>query len=108
MEGGKAISTPLPPYAKVSHDDYPQIDVETTEMSRIPYASVVGSLMYAMVATRPDLAHSVGVVSRYMSNPGKRHWDAMRGILRYLRGTSVLSLCYGEQDMAVHVYADSD
>ena len=107
MEGGKAISTPLPPYAKLSHDDCPQTDVETAEMSRIPYASAVGSLMYAMVATRPDLAHAVGVVSRYMSNPGKRHWDAVRGILRYLRGTSELSLCYGEQDMSVRGYVDS-
>ena len=108
MEVGKAISTPLPPYAKLSHDDCPQTDVETAEMSRIPYASAVGSLMYAMVATRPDLAHSVGVVSRYMSNPSKQHWDAVRNILRYLRGTSELSLCYGEQDMSVRGYADSD
>ena len=108
MEGGKAISTPLPPYAKLSHDDCPQMDVETAEMSRIPYATAVGSLMYAMVATRPNLAHAIGVVSRYMSNPGKQHWDAVRGILRYLRGTSELSLCYGEQDMSVRGYVDSD
>ncbi|MCO5572704.1 hypothetical protein L7F22_026463 [Adiantum nelumboides] len=65
MEGGKAISTPLPPYAKLSHGDCPQqIDVETVEMSQIPYASIVGSLMYAMVAMHLDLAHAIGVVSR--------------------------------------------
>ena len=40
-------------------------------MSSVPYASAVGSLMYAMVWTRPDIAHAVGVVSRYMENPGK-------------------------------------
>ncbi|MCO5606465.1 hypothetical protein L7F22_060653 [Adiantum nelumboides] len=97
-----------PPYAKRSHSDCPQTNVETAKMSWIPYASVVGSLMYAMVATRPDLAHAVGVVSKYMSNSSKRHWDAVRGILRYLRGTSELSLCYGEQNMSVHGYADSD
>jgi len=38
-------------------------------MSKVPYASVVGSLMYEMVYTRPDIAHAVGVVSRYMNNP---------------------------------------
>ena len=57
-------------------------------MAKIPYASACGSLMYAMVATRPDIAFAVGVVSRFMSNPGKRHWDAVKSILRYLGGTA--------------------
>ena len=55
-------------------------------MAKIPYASACGSLMYAMVATRPDIAHAVGVVSRYMSNLGKKHWEAVKSILRYLSG----------------------
>lgn len=42
-------------------------------MSRVPYASAVGSLMYAMICTRPDISHAVSVVSRYMENPGKEH-----------------------------------
>ena len=57
-------------------------------MSKIPYASVVGSLIYAMVCMRPDIAHVVGIVSRYMSHPGLEHWNAIKWILRYLRGTS--------------------
>jgi len=48
----------------------------------------VGSLMYAMVCIGPDIAHEVGVVSRYMNNPGKEHWMAVKWILRYLRGTT--------------------
>jgi hypothetical protein len=55
-------------------------------MSRVPYSLAVGSLMYAMVCTRPTIAHVVGVVSRYMNNPGKEHWEAVKWILRYLRG----------------------
>lgn len=47
-------------------------------MVRIPYASVVGCLMYAMVCTRPDIAHSIGVVSHFLSNPGKEHWAAVK------------------------------
>jgi hypothetical protein len=47
-------------------------------MSKVPYASAIGSLMYAMVCTRPDIAHAVGVVSRYMSNPGKQHWETVK------------------------------
>ena len=57
-------------------------------MSKVPYSSVVGSLMYAMVFTRPYIAHVVGVMSRYMNNLGKEHWMAIKWILRYLRGTS--------------------
>ena len=61
-------------------------------MSKVPYASAIGSLMYAMVCTRPDIARAVGVVSRFMSRfmsrPGKQHWEAVKWILRYLKGSS--------------------
>ena len=66
-------------------------------MSKVPYASSVGSLMYAMVCIRPDIAHVVGVVSRYMNNPGKEHWMAVKWILRYLRGTTNQALCLGAE-----------
>ena len=65
-------------------------------MALVLYASAVGSLMYAMVCTRPNIAHAVGVVSRYMANPGKEHWEAVKSLLRYLRGTSSTSLCFGK------------
>ena len=64
-------------------------------MSKFPYASIVGSLMYAMVYIRPDIAHAVGVVSRYMNNPGKEHWVAVKSILKYLRSTTNQALCFG-------------
>ena len=63
-------------------------------MSRVPYASAVGSLMYAMVCTRLDIAHAVGVLSRFMSKPGKEHWTVVKRVFRYLRGTSDYGLCY--------------
>ena len=50
-------------------------------MAMILYAFAIGSLMYAMVCTRPDIAHAVEVVSTYMSNPGKHHWEAVKWIL---------------------------
>ena len=73
MEGGKAISTPLPPYVKLSAKDSLKSDVEKAEMAKVPYASCVASLMYAMIATHPDIAFAVGVVSRFMSDPRKKH-----------------------------------
>ena len=63
-------------------------------MSRVPYASVVGSLMYAMVCTRLDIAHAMEVLSRFMSNPGKEHWTTVKWVFIYLRGTSDYGLCY--------------
>lgn len=57
-------------------------------MDRVPYASLVGSLIFAMVCTRPDIAYSVGVLSRFMANQGKAHWEAAKWVLRYLGGTS--------------------
>ena len=88
MDKAKAVSCPIANHFKLSTRQCPSTDREKEEMDRFPYASAVGSLMYAMVCTRPDIAHSVGVVSRFLSNPGKEHWAAVKWILRYLRGTS--------------------
>jgi hypothetical protein len=57
-------------------------------MFHVPYASVVGSLMYAMVYTRPNITRSIGVLSRYMSKIGKEHWTYVKRVLRYLCGTT--------------------
>ena len=59
------------------------------------YASVVGSLMYDMVCMRCDIAHAVGVISKFLSNMGKEQWVAVEWILRYLRGTSNTCLYFG-------------
>ncbi|MCO5582185.1 hypothetical protein L7F22_036075 [Adiantum nelumboides] len=77
-------------------------------MAKIPYASACGSLMYAMVATRPDIAHAVRVVSRFMSDLGKKHWDVVKSILQYSRGTADRQLCYGCGELFIKGYVDSD
>ena len=65
--------------------------------------------MYAMVATRPDLAYVVGVVSRYMSNPRRKHWEVVKHILRYLRGTKDARLTFGSNNSTeVEGYTKSD
>ena len=77
-------------------------------MSRVPYSSTVGSLMYVMVCTRPNIAHAVGVVRIYMKNTSKEHWEAVKWILRYLRGIATHALCFGGSDIVLHGYVDSD
>jgi hypothetical protein len=76
-------------------------------MSRVPYSSTVGSLIYVMVCTRLDIAHAVGVVSRYRNNPGKEHWEEIKWILGYLRGTATHALCFGGSDIVLQGYVDS-
>ena len=76
-------------------------------MARIPYASAIGSLMYAMVCTRPNNGHAVGAVSRFMSNPGKAHWDAIKWILRYLRDTTKKCLYFGKGEIKVEGCVDA-
>ncbi|MCO5567590.1 hypothetical protein L7F22_021284 [Adiantum nelumboides] len=96
--------TPLPSYVKLSNQACPLSDEEKVEMDKMPYAFACGSLMYAMIATRPDIAFVVEVVSRYMSNPGKKHWEAVKGIMRYLKHTKSMHICYGNQDSSVRGY----
>jgi hypothetical protein len=71
MQNAKLVSTPLSSHFKLTKEMCPKTQEEIKYMSKVPYSSAVGSLMYAMVFTRPDIAHAVGVVSRYMNNPGK-------------------------------------
>ncbi|KAH9734074.1 Integrase catalytic domain-containing protein [Citrus sinensis] len=108
MQDCKSISTPLPVNFKLSSSMCPSNEAERKEMSRVPYASAVGSLMFAMICTRPDIAQAVGAVSRYMANPGGEHWIAVKRVLRYIRGTSDVALCYEGSEFTVRGYVDSD
>jgi hypothetical protein len=65
---------------------------EKEHMSHIPYSNAVGNLMYDMICSRPDLAHVVSMVSRFTHNPGREHWNTVKWILRYLKGTSHFGL----------------
>ena len=82
-------------------------------MSHVPYASAFGSVMYAMVCTRPVIAHPMGVLRRFMSKPGKEHWTIVKRLFRYLRGTSDYGLCYQgrpglDRVLDIHGFVDAD
>ncbi|GJX71625.1 hypothetical protein Tco_0308796 [Tanacetum coccineum] len=108
MDKAKVVSSPLTTNFKLTDKDCPSSKKNIEKMDRVPYASAVGSLMYAMVCTRPDLAHAVGVVSRFLSNPGKKHWEAVKWIFRYLRGTSKLGITFGNGKPMLVGFTDSD
>ena len=72
----------------------PKTPQEKEKIAKDSYLSAIGSLMYAMMCTRPDICFVVGMVSKYQSNPGQTYWKAVKRILRYLKGTADYSLCY--------------
>ncbi|CAL5327779.1 unnamed protein product [Camellia sinensis] len=108
MKDSKPVNTPLANHFKLRKSSCSSYTKEREEMEAIPYSSAVGSLMYAMVSTRPNIAHVVAVVSRFLSNPGKEHWEAVKWILRYLKGTTKMCLFFRDAKPVLEGYTDSD
>ena len=92
----------------LSKEQFPTTPQEEEDMRRVPYASAVGSLMYAMLCTRPDICYAIGIVSRYQSNPGLAHWIVVKHIFKYLRRTRNYMLIYSGADLNPIGYTDSD
>ena len=85
-----------------------KIKAKEKQMVRISYSSVIGSVMYVMICSRPDIAHAVSLVSIYMSNPRKGHWEALKWLLRYLKCTSNTCLMYGKDSTKLTRFCDSN
>ncbi|KAI3687928.1 hypothetical protein L1987_81633 [Smallanthus sonchifolius] len=73
----------------------PSTDIETKRMEAIPYASAIGSIMYAMLCTRTDVSYALSMTSRFQQSPGIAHWTAVKNILKYLRRTKDMFLIFG-------------
>ena len=108
MEDCKSIGTPLDTKVKLVKISDEEYDKDAPRMASVPYKSAVGSLMYAMVATRADLAFAISTVSQHMARPGWSHWMAIKRILRYLKGTLHLKLQLGGQNIKLTGYCDAD
>ena len=108
MQDSKKGITPFRHGVHLSKDQCPKTPQEKEQMREVPYASAVGSLIYSMLCTRPDICHAVGLVSRYQSNPGPDHWTAVKCILKYLRRTRDYMLIYGSDELIPVGYTDSD
>jgi hypothetical protein len=99
------VTTPLDPSVRLSSSMSPQSEEEKNEMSSIPYLQAVGALMYLAVATRPDIAYSVGVLARFSKNPGMQHWKAVKHLFRYLKGTLDYKLTYSANTSSPELFA---
>jgi hypothetical protein len=98
----------------MTHNDCPLSPEDRDDMSTVPYREAVGSLMHVMVCTRPDIACAVGILSRFLHNPGRAHWSGVQRVLRYLKRTKSWGLCFrkvshpGAVRGNLHGYCDSD
>ncbi|XXG55025.1 hypothetical protein AAC387_Pa03g2762 [Persea americana] len=109
MQDSKPGNTPVFKGDKFSLNQCPRTNLEVKEMQKIPYASAVGSLMFTMVCTRPDIAYIVGMLGRSLSNPGMDYWKAAKRVMRYLQRTKDHMLTYRRSDqLEIIGFSDSD
>lgn len=100
---------PLGTEFKLTKDQSPKTVKVEEKMKIIPYASVVGSLIYAMICVRLDISHAVGVVSRFMSNHGEElALKVVKWIMRYLQNSLNVGLCFTKKSVELIGYRDSD
>ena len=103
---------PFHPNLKLSKEMCPKTDEEKAFMADISYRTIIGMLLYLMVSSRPDIAYAVCTCARYMDCPGKEHWNAVCGILKYLKGTIDLRITYSSTIASshpiLHGYSDAD
>ncbi|KAJ9540464.1 hypothetical protein OSB04_026970 [Centaurea solstitialis] len=109
MDESKKGFIPMQHGIVLSKTQCPVSSQDQDKMRSVPYASAIGSIMYAMLCTRPDVAYSVSVTSRYQQNLGEPHWVAVKNILKYLRRTKDMFLVFGgsEDEISVNGYSDA-
>ena len=108
MQDSKKGFLPMSHGISLCKNQCPSTQDERDRMSKIPYASAIGSIMYAMICTRPDVSYALSATSRYQSDPGESHWIAVKNILKYLRKTKDAFLVYGsEEELVVTGYSDA-
>jgi hypothetical protein len=108
LDDAKPYDTPMMPGASYSKKDSPTSPTELARMQKVPYREAIGSLMYASVATRPDITFAVSTLSQFLENPGEAHWEAAKRVFRYLSGTRDLALTYGGEKHELLGFTDAD
>ena len=108
MDQSKKGFLPVLQGVKLSQTQCPTTAEDIEKMKVIPYASVIGSIMYAMLCTRPDVCLAINLAGWYQSDPGVDHWIAVKNILKYLKRTKEMFLSYGgDKEFIVKGYVDA-
>ncbi|KZV43515.1 hypothetical protein F511_19059 [Dorcoceras hygrometricum] len=105
MASATAVNVPLAAHFMLNKEQCPKSETDINSMRNVPYSNAIGSVMYMMVSTRPDIAYSVSCLSRYMANPGVVHWNAVKWLLRYLKHSLNYGLMFSKCDKGVELTA---
>jgi hypothetical protein len=108
LSDAKSYPTPMVPSASYSKHDAPSSPSDVACMHKVPYHKAIGSLMYAAIATHPNIAFSVSVLSRFLENLGEAHWEVVKCIFCYLAGMRNHTLTYGAEQHDLIRYTDAD
>ena len=108
MQVSKRGFLPMSHGIKLSKSQCPTTKDERERMEKIPYASTIGSILYAMLFTRPDVSYALSMTTKFQSDPDECHWIAVKNILKYLRRTKDISFIYGgqEDELVISGYTD--
>ena len=104
----KPSSIPIDPAQPLTRAQCPTTLTDCARMQNIPYREAVGALMYVSMGTRPDITFATSTVAQFMDNPGWIHWEAVKHIFRYLKGTKNLELVYGGVKKESEGFTDAD
>jgi Reverse transcriptase (RNA-dependent DNA polymerase) len=108
LQDAHPLSTPLDPHHKLSLSQSPSTPHQFDDMRNVPYREAIGSLMYAALGTRPDISFAVSFLAQFMQNPGRPHWEAVKRVFRYLKGTKGTCLVIGGSQGGLEAYSDAD
>lgn len=101
MENCRPVAVPM--------TEYPDIDIDEEILHDVPYREAVGSLIYLSIGTRPDIAFSVGYVSRFLDKPNKKLWLIVKRIFRYIKGTLEYGIFFSKNvDLTLIGFSDAD
>ena len=109
LTGAKPVSTPMEPGAQFMIDQCPSSLNQSARMHGVPYSEAVGSVLWPVVVSRPDVAYAVGVLSQFIQNPGPAHWKGLKRVINYLGCTKDLWLTFGGQkDTLIEGFCNAD
>ena len=104
----KPSSIPIDPCQPLGRSQCPSSLADIAQMKNVPYREAVGALMYVSMGTRPDITFAVSTIAQFLDNPAWVHWEAVKRIFRYLKGTKTLELVYGNDTRDLIGFVDAD
>jgi hypothetical protein len=108
LTNAKPVSTPMEPGAQFTKEQGPSTPTQMMRMRYVPYTEAIGSVLWPVMISRPDATFPVSVLSQFIQNPGRTHWEALQRVIVYLNSTKDLWLTFGGRTTSLEGYCDAD